>query len=49
VFLELAQFAATIELWQYHLSSFALFLEKAIEYFNRVFEKKKYALIINVP
>lgn len=42
-------FRVGIELWQNYLGSFALFLEKAIEYFNHVFEKKKYSLIINVP
>jgi hypothetical protein len=42
-------FRVGIELWQNHLGSFALFLEKVLEYFNRVFEKKKYSLIINVP
>lgn len=42
-------FKVGIELWQNHLGSFVLFLEKALLYFNRVFEKKKYALIINVP
>ena len=42
-------FRVGIELWQNHLGSFALFLEKALEYFNRVFERKKHALIINVP
>jgi hypothetical protein len=39
----------SIELWQNHLGSFVLFLEKALEYFNRVFEQKKYSIIINVP
>jgi hypothetical protein len=42
-------FRVGIELWQNHLGSFVLFLEKVLEYFNRVFEKKKYSLIINVP
>lgn len=42
-------FRVGIELWQNHLGSFALFLEKALDYFNRIFEKKKYSLIINVP
>ena len=42
-------FRVGIELWQNHLGSFVLFLEKALEYFNRVFEKKKHSLIINVP
>jgi len=42
-------FRVGIELWQNHLGSFALFLEKALEYFNRVFEREKHSLIINVP
>ena len=42
-------FRVGIELWQNHLGSFVLFLEKALEYFNRLCEKKKYSLIINVP
>ena len=42
-------FRGGIELGQNHLGSFVLFLEKAFEYFNRVFEKKKYSLILNVP
>lgn len=42
-------FRVGIELGQNHLGSFVLFLEKAFEYFNRVFEKKKYSLILNVP
>lgn len=42
-------FRVGIELWQNHLGSFVLFLEKALQYFNHVFEKKKYSLIINVP
>ena len=42
-------FRVGIEAWQNHLGSFVLFLEKALEYFNRVFEKKKYTLTINVP
>jgi hypothetical protein len=42
-------FRVGIELWQNHLGSFIFFLEKALEYFNRVFEKKKYPLVINVP
>ena len=40
-------FRVGIELWQNHLSNFVLFLEKALEYFNSVFEKKKYSLITN--
>lgn len=42
-------FRVGIELWQNHLGSFALFLEKAFEYLNRAIEKKKYSIIINVP
>jgi len=42
-------FRAGIELWQNHLSSFALFLEKALQYFNLSLQKKKYSLLRNVP
>lgn len=42
-------FRVGIELWQNHLGSFALFLEKALEYLNRALEKKKHSLIIGVP
>ena len=49
VFLDQTAEAGGIELWQNHLSSFALFLENAIEYLNWTIEKKKYSIIINVP
>jgi len=48
-FLTLSVLRVGIELWQNHLGSFALFLEKALGYFNRVFEREKHSLIINVP
>ena len=49
MFLDRTAEAVGIKLWQNHLGSFALFLEKALEYFNRVFEREKHSLIINVP
>lgn len=42
-------FRVGLELWQNHLGCFALFLKKTLEYFNRVFEKKKHSLLLNVP
>ena len=38
-----------LERWQNHLMSFVVFLEKAIIYFNLVFEPKKYQLNLRVP
>ena len=38
-------FRVGIELWQNHLGSFALFLEKALGYFNRVFERQYFVKV----
>jgi Transposase DDE domain len=42
-------FRVGIEKWQNHLSSFAVFLEKAFACFNLIFEQKKHQLNLNVP
>lgn len=42
-------FRVGLERWQNHLLSFVVFLEKAIIYFNLVFEPKKHQLNIRVP
>jgi hypothetical protein len=42
-------FRVGIELWQNHLATFELFLEKLISFFNLAKSKKKYHLVINVP
>ncbi|HYO05594.1 MAG TPA: transposase [Phototrophicaceae bacterium] len=42
-------FRVGIEKWQNHLSSFAVFLEKAFACFNLILEQKKHQLNLNVP